>query len=1061
MPWHRATREPRAHWIVLALGLTGLLAALVLGGIARHPGVGTTQPGRLGDGGYAPTIVDPVIPAAGGQPIAHRLPDRTVALTFDDGPDPVWTPLILDALRRHGVTATFFVVGARVNEYPELVRRVLAEGHEIGLHSFSHRNLVDLPAWEQLLELDLTRTAVAQATGRDIRLFRPPFLGTPADVDPPSRQVIDLAAAHGYTTVLGDLDTKDWLHPKRYVIAGSAAPFGDNGAIIVMHDGGGDRTETLAALETILPALARRGFHCVTVSAGLATTPAAPLPVVRAGNRDRVRGWALAQAQRVAGWISDLLSLLLIPATVLAVSRMAIQVACAWRHARRRRALAPAPMSRPPISVVVPAHNEAANIVATVRSLVRNRYPDLEVLVVDDGSTDGTADLVEKADLPGVRVIRQHNSGKAAALRRGIAEARHDLLVMIDGDTIVEPETLVLLVQPLLRAEVGAVAGNAKVANRGGVLGRWQHLEYVITFNLDRRVFEVAECMPTVPGALGAFRREALVAAGGVNAETLAEDTDLTMAVCRAGWLVVYEDKARAWTEAPGTWGGLWRQRYRWCYGTMQAMWKHRASLREPGASGKLGRRGLTYVFLYQILQPLLAPIVDIYLIYTVLFQPVSWAILLWLSLHAAQLAVAAYAFRLDREQVGPLWTFLFQQVVYRQLIYLVVIQSAVTAVLGARLRWHQPARTGQAAALTANTASAARIRTVMWRMRAANYRDPGWARLCVWAGVTLVAVSAVAYGGTRILAQRYSDALHQADLLGSAASYVDVGRIGAAPLNVLLIGVDWRMGQTGLARADTIMVMHIPRGADRAYLFSLPRDTLVDIPALAETGYRGGRDRLNAAFAYGAGAEQERARGGRLLAETLKRRTGLPGFGAAALIDFYGFNEVVQTLGDIEMCIDVDTKSNLSGVLYERGCRRLDAASALDYVRQRKSVAGGDYARQRHQQQFIKAIVREVQAQGMLTDPSRLDELIRATAGALTVSTGPVEPIAFLFALRHISPDRITLIRTPGHSAHDDEGRYLGEELLPVADELFQAARADTLDQFVGSHPELVNRDS
>src|SRR5439155_9858518 len=312
-----------------------------------------------------------------------------------------------------------------------------------------------------------------------------------------------------------------------------------------------------------------------------------------------------------------------------------------------------------------------------------------------------TAGIVTDLGLPGVRVVRQHNTGKAQALRNGIAQARHDLLVLIDGDTIVEPETLYLLVQPFREGKVGAVAGNAKVANRGGLLGRWQHLEYVIAFNLDRRVFEVAGCMPTVPGALGAFRREALDAAGGVSADTLAEDTDVTMAVCRGGWRVVYEDSACAWTEAPGTWGGLWRQRYRWCYGTMQAMWKHRGALREQGAGGKLGRRGLSYLLLFQIMQPLLAPVVDVYLVYTLIFQPLSWTVVLWLGLHAAQLAVAAYAFRLDRESALPLWSLLLQQVVYRQLIYLVVIQSTVTALMGTRLRWHRQVRTGQAAALT------------------------------------------------------------------------------------------------------------------------------------------------------------------------------------------------------------------------------------------------------------------------------------------------------------------------------------------------------------------------
>lgn len=1064
MPWHRSTGVPKAHWALLALTLAVLFGALVLAGIARYPGVGTSQPGRVAGRGYAPSIVDPVTPPVNVRLPRQRMAELTMAFTFDDGPDPVWTPRVLDTLARYGVKATFFVVGARVNEHPELVRRIVAEGHELGLHSYSHRNLVDLPAWEQATEIEMTRVAVATATGLDIRLFRPPYLGTPADVDPRARELVDLAASRGYTTVLGDLDTRDWLLTDDEAIAGASAPFGSNGAISILHDGGGDRGPTVAALNRIIPALLET-HRFVTVSQGLAA-PDAPPPPARASRSDRLHGAALATAQRLAGWAADGVFWTLVPASGLALLRMAIQLFYARRH--RRRGPTGADDWRPPLSVVVPAHNEAANIVETVRSLLGNRYPTLEIIVVDDGSTDGTADLVRALardlDAANVKVIRQANGGKASALRRGIAAAGHDIIVMIDGDTIVERDTLARLVQPLREDGVGAVAGNAKVANRGGLLGRWQHVEYVVTFNLDRRVFDQAECMPTVPGALGAFRRDALLAAGDITAETLAEDTDITMAICRAGWRVVYVDSARAWTEAPGTWAGLWRQRYRWCYGTMQAMWKHRSSLGQRGASGKLGRRGLSYIFLFQILQPLLAPLIDLYLLYSLLFEPLGWAMLLWLGLYAAQFLVAWYAFRLDQEPVGPLWTFVLQQIVYRQLIYLVVIQSAVTALVGARLRWQQPVRTGQAAALTGNGAAggaAARTRKVMRQLRSARRPGPLWARLTASTGVVLVLVSTASLGGIKLLTQRYEDALHHADLLGPTAAYPDADQLRNGPLDVLLVGVDWRQGESGLIRADTIMVMHVPRGMDHAYLFSIPRDSLVTIPPMAETNYPGGVDRLNAAFAYGAGDQQDRARGGRLLAQTLLGVTGLPGFSAAALIDFYGFTSVVQALGELELCIDVETESYLSGVVYEPGCRRMDAISALDYVRQRKTLADGDYARQRHQQQFVKAVLAEARAQGALSNPGRLDALIRSAAGALTVTTGPVSAIDFLLAFKQLSPDRITMVRAPGESVHDPTGPYLGEQLQPEAQELFAAARTDTMDAFVAAHPDLVNQES
>ena len=294
-----------------------------------------------------------------------------------------------------------------------------------------------------------------------------------------------------------------------------------------------------------------------------------------------------------------------------------------------------------------------------------------------------------------MRVIRQRNAGKPAALNTGIRAARHEIIVMIDGDTLFEPQTITYLVQPFTRAEVGAVAGNAKVANRKGLLARWQHIEYVIGFNLDRRVFDTWRCMTTVPGAIGAFRRTALLEVGGVSDDTLAEDTDLTMAICRAGWRIVYEERARAWTEVPTTFGQLSRQRYRWSYGTMQSMWKHRRSVFQTGPAGRFGRVGLVNVALFQIVLPLLAPVVDLMLIYGLLFQDPVRAVLPWLGMLAVQMIGAAYAFRLEREKLGVLWLLPLQQFVYRQLMYTVLLRSIHAALAGIRLRWQKLRRTG------------------------------------------------------------------------------------------------------------------------------------------------------------------------------------------------------------------------------------------------------------------------------------------------------------------------------------------------------------------------------
>ncbi|MEV6290529.1 bifunctional polysaccharide deacetylase/glycosyltransferase family 2 protein [Streptomyces sp. NPDC051896] len=689
---------PRTHWLLLSVLMVTLSTALLLQGYTHHMfgisqddvtgarGRADAVPGRVTHGG-------PVIANAAGSPHTVRVEDRTIALTFDDGPDPTWTPRVLDVLRRNHVHATFFVVGTEVVDHPDLVRRMLADGHQIGIHTFTHPDLARLAPWQRSLELRETQLAVAGAAGVTTALLRPPYSSSTAALDDADWSVLKQADQAGYVTVLSTQDAEDWQRPGTARILANATPHGHAGQILLMHDGGGDRSQTVAALNTLIPRLKARGFRFATVGAAVGMAG----PVQRAGLGDHLQGMALIAVLKTGDWTVRLLGVLMYAAGVISVLRAAVVLIAARRHRKLRtgrRGRSWGPPVTEPVSVIVPAYNESAGIEAAVRSLVASDHP-VEVIVVDDGSTDGTADLVESLRLPGVRVIRQENAGKPAALNTGLAAASCELVVMVDGDTVFEPGTVRTLVQPFADPRVGAVSGNAKVVNRGGLLGRWQHIEYVIGFNLDRRLFDLAQCMPTVPGAVGAFRRRALLDLGGVSDVTLAEDTDLTMALCRDGWRVVYEEGAVAWTEAPASLNALWRQRYRWCYGTLQAMWKHRGALVQRGAAGKLGRRGLVYLLLFQVLLPLLAPVVDIFAVYGLVFLDPLRIAGLWLAFLLLQLGMGLYAFRLDGERPGPLWSLPLQQFVYRQLMYLVVIQSVFTAVSGSRLRWQRMERYG------------------------------------------------------------------------------------------------------------------------------------------------------------------------------------------------------------------------------------------------------------------------------------------------------------------------------------------------------------------------------
>lgn len=694
-----ATAAPiRVHWFALAAVLIALVGVLVVEGYLRHlyrvaddrpsaPGPATAVPAWVSQGG-------PVIDAREGQRRTATPREHTIALTFDDGPDPTWTPAILDVLARHHVHATFFVIGTQALDHPDLMARIRDEGHEVGVHTLTHADLSTSPAWQQRLEVHAAQAIVAATAERSPTLLRPPFVSTNDAVDNRQWAVVEWAATEGYLAVLSTLDSDDWSRPGVERIVEAATPTGSAGAVVLLHDGGGDRSQTVAALDRLMPRLAAAGFQADTVSNAVGLP--GPTPAVKPA--DRLWAAGLVGGVRAAEGLVRLLGIALALAGALTALRVVGVLVAARRHHRSSRhqatRLAATGAAREPVSVILPAYNESLGIEAAVRSVVASEHP-VHVVVVDDGSTDGTADLVQGLALDAVTVVRQPNAGKPAALNAGLRACGDGIVVMIDGDTVIEPTTVDRLAARFDDPAVGAVSGNAKVANRRGILGRWQHIEYVVGFNLDRRLFDLAECMPTVPGAVGAFRREALDAVGGVPDETLAEDTDLTMALCRAGWRVVYEPSARAWTEAPQTLGALWRQRYRWCYGTLQAMWKHRGAVVQRGQSGKLGRRGLLYLLVFQTLLPMLAPAVDVFTVYGVAFldpRPVLGA---WLGFLALQLGMAVYAFVIDREPLGPLWSLPLQQVVYRQLMYLVVLQSVFSAVAGTRLRWQRMDRYG------------------------------------------------------------------------------------------------------------------------------------------------------------------------------------------------------------------------------------------------------------------------------------------------------------------------------------------------------------------------------
>ncbi|WP_142218280.1 bifunctional polysaccharide deacetylase/glycosyltransferase family 2 protein [Streptomyces sp. SLBN-118] len=684
------------RYLLPVLILVALLAMLMLRGyvhseiLADHrvrPPAPTHQvPEEILNGG---PVIDARDKAA---PKALSIPDRRLVLTFDDGPDPVWTPKVLDQLKQYDAHAVFFVTGTMTSRHPELVERMVREGHEVGLHTFNHPDLSYQSTARIDWELSQNQLALAGAAGIHTSLFRPPYSSFSDALDDKSWPVTQYIGSRGYITAFNNTDSEDWKRPGVDAIIKQATPKGTSGSIVLMHDSGGNRSQTVEALGRFLPQMKARGYRFTNLTEALD----APSAHTKVTGPELWKGKAFVSAVAFSENTTEVLVVGLAAIGVLVFARFGLMLVLSFAHARkvRRRGFSWGPAVTRPVSVLVPAYNERECIANTVRSLTASDHP-IEVVVIDDGSTDGTADIVEAMLLPGVRVLRQPNSGKPAALNNGIRNARYDIVVMMDGDTVFEPSTVRELVQPFGDMRVGAVAGNAKVGNRDSLIGAWQHIEYVMGFNLDRRMYDLLGCMPTIPGAVGAFRRQALDRVGGMSEDTLAEDTDITMAIHRDGWRVVYAERARAWTEAPETVQQLWSQRYRWSYGTMQAIWKHRGALVERGPSGRFGRVGLPLVSLFMVLAPLLAPLIDVFLLYGLVFGPTQKTIAAWLGVLAIQLVCAAYAFRLDRERMLHLISLPLQQLLYRQLMYVVLLQSWITALTGGRLRWQKLRRTG------------------------------------------------------------------------------------------------------------------------------------------------------------------------------------------------------------------------------------------------------------------------------------------------------------------------------------------------------------------------------
>jgi peptidoglycan-N-acetylglucosamine deacetylase len=639
------------------------------------------------------------------------LPNK-VALSFDDGPDPRWTPKILDILQKKHATGTFFVIGESANQEADLVKREYALGNEIGNHSFTHPEFETASKAQIQLELNLTELFLDSRLGVKTTLFRPPYGIDHQPETATEIQNLPVAQDMGYIIVGARIDPHDWGE-----IDGGAPPpvativqrvltdvKAGKGNILLLHDGGGDRSRTVEALPEIIDALRGAGYQITSVSDLLGQTRAQVMPSLTH------REWVLARADAlifdVFRWFRTTIGFIFM-AGILLVSARALIVGLLALAEKLRPAAKDNPDYKPFVTVLIPAYNEEAVIVDTVRSSLASDYPKLEVLVIDDGSQDRTAELVRQnfGRDRRVRLLLQENQGKPTALNHGLSEATGEVIVSIDADTIVDREAIPRLVRHFADPRVAAVAGNVKVINRNRWITRWQALEYITSQNLEKRAFDLLNCIPVVPGAAGAWRTELLRTIGGFSGDTVAEDTDLTLTIRRQGWKILYDEDAIGRTEVPETVDALIRQRFRWTFGTLQAVWKHRDTAGKP-RYGTLGWVAIPNIFLFQILLPMVSPLIDaLFLLSLALWglaqlrvaalpqlwtlQDVERSLIFFALFMLIDLFTCVVAFALEK---GEDWTLLapviIQRFYYRQMMYVVLFRSLKEAVQGRPVGW-------------------------------------------------------------------------------------------------------------------------------------------------------------------------------------------------------------------------------------------------------------------------------------------------------------------------------------------------------------------------------------
>jgi cellulose synthase/poly-beta-1,6-N-acetylglucosamine synthase-like glycosyltransferase/peptidoglycan/xylan/chitin deacetylase (PgdA/CDA1 family)/spore germination protein YaaH len=650
-----------------------------------------------------------------------------VAISFDDGPDPKWTPKILDILRNKGVHGTFMLIGSEAAENVGLMKRVVREGNEIGNHTYSHPDISEISPRQLDLEVKLTERLFASKLGIQPLYFRPPYdIDEEPDTDDQAAPVVQIQK-DGYTIIGNKIDTDDWNeHPVKSPDEITKSVLTQletmktkpqfRGSIILLHDGGGDRSATVKALPVLIDALRAHGYAIVQVSALMGKTTAEVMPQITLWQYLRALPDSIAFSG--AALIVKFIVYVFFLGDILMSARLLIVGLFAIIDRLRKPYRQATPGYGPRVAVLIPAYNEETVIVRTIRSVLNSDYRNLHIIVIDDGSLDRTAEVAREAYAAEiaagrVQVLSKPNAGKAAALNFALERMTEEVYVGIDADTVIAADAISKLIPHFEDPRIGAMAGNAKVGNRVNLWTRWQALEYITSQNFERRALDLFHVVTVVPGAIGAWRTAPVKAAGGYPLNTVAEDADLTMNLLEQGLRVDYEDRALAYTEAPIDAKGLMRQRFRWSFGTLQAVWKHRAAFVSNKAMGLFA---LPNILVFQMFLPLVSPFIDLMFLWGIVtyfidlhYHPEAASaasfeklLVYFLGFLLIDFVTSSIAFSLERHHPankGDGWLLFhiwLQRFAYRQVFSIVLFKTLKRAIDGKPFNWDKIERTAK-----------------------------------------------------------------------------------------------------------------------------------------------------------------------------------------------------------------------------------------------------------------------------------------------------------------------------------------------------------------------------